>query len=233
MNQKNILFGIVGLIVGLIVGFLSANSINRNAISQPDIAQAQTNAPFAVQQTQSADIKEQPPRSKPLPEISEKIDKAAKEPNNFDAQLQAGDLYVKIQAFDQAQEFYNRAEGLNPTGYEKIVRLGNGFFDSGKYEKAEKWYLRALAQKPDDVSVRTDLGITFIKRENSDLDRAIKEFQTSLGTNPRHEPTLYNLAITYLKRERFDETQQILRQLETINPQGQLTEKLKQVISGK
>ena len=229
--QKNILYGIGGLTAGLIIGFLAANSINRSAISQSDVAQTQTAAPFANRQVQSSDIKEQPPQGKPLPEVSEKIDKAKNEPKNFDAQMEAGNLYLKIQAFDKAQEFYDRAEQLKPSDYEKIVQLGNGFFDIGKFEKAEKWYEQALAKKPDDVNVRTDLGITFIERANPDLDRAVKEFQTSLVTNPRHEPTLYNLGIAYLKKEKFEETQEILRQLEEINPQGKLAVKLKQIIA--
>jgi tetratricopeptide (TPR) repeat protein len=231
--QKNFLFGIIGLIVGLIVGFLAANNINRNVISQQNTVQTQTTAPFANQQIQSSDIKEQPSQGKPLPEVSEKLDKAKNEPNNFDAQMEAGNLYVKIQAFDKAQEFYNRAEQLKPSDYEKIVHLGNGFFDIGKFEKAEKWYEQALAKKPGDVNVRTDLGITFVEREKPDLDRAVKEFQTSLETNPRHEPTLYNLAIAYLKKGKFEETQQVLRQLENVNPQGKLVERLKQILVNK
>lgn len=231
--QKNILFGIVGLIAGLVIGFLAANSINRNAIAQQNNAQAQTNQPFAGQQTQSSDIKEQQLPSKPLPEVSEKLDRAKNAPNDFDAQMEAGNLYIKIQAFDKAEEFYNRAEKLNPSDYEKIVRLGNAFFDAGKFEKAEKWYEQALAKKPDDVNVRTDLGITFVERKTPDLDRAVKEFQTSLETNPRHEPTLYNLAIAYLKKEKIEETQQVLRQLESVNPQGQLLERLKQILVNK
>ncbi len=229
--QKNILYGIAGLIVGLIVGFFAANKINRNEIPSPSVAQVQTNAPFANPQTQSSDIKEPAPQGKPLPEVSEKIDKAKNEPNNFDAQMQAGNLYVKIKAFDKAQEFYNRAEQINPSDYEKIVQLGNGFFDAGKFEKAEKWYEKALAKKPDDVNVRTDLGITFVEREKPDLDRAVKEFQTSLETNPNHEPTLYNLGIAYFKKDNLDEAQKVLSRLETINPQGQLGERLRQIIS--
>ena len=232
MKKENILYGIAGLIVGLIVGFFAANKINRNE-TPPPVAQVQTNAPFTKQQTQSSDIKETTAQGKPLPEVSEKLDKAKNELNNFDAQMQAGNLYVKIKAFDKAQEFFNRAEQINPTDYEKIVQLGNGFFDTEKFEKAEKWYEQALAKKPDDVNVRTDLGITFVEREKPDLDRAIKEFQTALQTNPKHEPTLYNLGIAYFKKGNFEEAQKVLGQLETVNPQGQLGERLRQIISPK
>lgn len=233
MTRDNVLFGIVGLLVGLIVGFLAANNINRSAISQPNAAQMQTaaTAPFAGQQTQTVDIKEQIPSGKPLPEVAEKIDKAKNEPNNLDAQIEAGNLYVKIKSFDRAQEFYTRAAQLNPIDYEKIVAVGNGFFDSGNFDKAEKWYEQALAKKPDDVNVRTDLGITFVERANPDLDRAIKEFQTSLQSNPKHEQTLYNLGIAYFKKGNFDEAQKVLSRLETVNPRGQLSARLRQIIS--
>lgn len=230
MMQKNVLFGVSGLILGLIVGFLAANNINRAAVSQQNTAQTPVNAAFANQQTQSSDIKEPTQPGKPLPEVSEKLDKAKNEPNNFRAQMEAGDLYVKIRAFDQAQDFYNRAEQLAPSDYEGIVQLGNRFFDVEKFEKAEKWYQQALAKKPDDINVRTDLGITFVERANPDLDRAVKEFQTSLKTNPKHEPTLYNLGIAYFKQGKIEETQQVLRQLETIDSQGKLGERLKQII---
>lgn len=230
MNKEKILFGIGGLIVGLIIGFVAANKINRTETSTQIVAQTQPNAPFAGQQTQSSDIKESPAQGKPLPEVSEKLDKAKNEPNNFDAQMEAANLYVKIKAFDKAQEFYNRAEQLNPTDYAKVVGLGNGFFDTGKFEKAEKWYELALAKKPDDVNVRTDLGITFVEREKPDLDRAVKEFQTSLQTNPRHAPTLYNLGVAYYKSGNLPEAQRVLTQLEAVNPQGQLGDRLKQIL---
>lgn len=234
MKKQSILFGIAGLIVGLLIGFLTANNINRKAMSQQSAAKTSApDAPFLNQQVQSSDIKELPSQGKPLPEVSEKLDKAKSEPNNFDAQMQAGDLYVKIKALDKAEEFYNRAAQLNPSEYDKIVRLGNGFFDIGQFEKAEKWYERALVEKPNDINVRTDLGITFVERENPDLDRAVKEFQASLQTNPKHEPTLYNLGVAYLKKGKVEETQEVLKQLETINPQGQLAERLKLIINQK
>lgn len=231
MNKENVLFATIGLFIGLIIGFFAANSINRSAVSPPTAAQTEIEAPFANRQVQTVTVKEQPAtQGKPLPEVAEKIDRAKKEPNNFDAQMDAGNLYVKIKSFDKAEEFYNRAEQLNPTDYEKIVQLGNSFFDTGKYEKAEKWYEQALTKKPDDVNVRTDLGITFVERANPDFDRAIKEFQTSLKTDSKHEQTLYNLGIAYFKKGNFDEAQKTLNQLKTVNPQGQLGERLKQIM---
>ncbi|MDQ3180423.1 MAG: tetratricopeptide repeat protein, partial [Acidobacteriota bacterium] len=173
--NKHFFYGIIGLIVGLAVGFFTANSINRNAVSHSTIAQNPENAPFISQPT--ADIKEKP-QGGMLPEISETLDRAKNEPNNFEAQIKAGDMYEKIQKFDTAVEFYEKANRVKPEDYETIVKIGNTYFDSKQFEKAEKWYAQALAKKPGDINVRTDFGITFVERENPDLDRAVKEFQT-------------------------------------------------------
>lgn len=227
--QKNTLFGISGLIIGLIIGFFAANSINRN--SQTAVSQNQSNAPFQNQQT-LVGVKEQPVSpGKPLPEVSEKLDKARNEPNNFDAQIQAGDMYSRIKGFDKAVEFYEKANQIKPEDYETVVKIGNTYFDSGKFEQAEKWYEQALSKKADDINVRTDLGITFVERANPDLDRAVKEFQTSLQTNPKHEPTLYNLGVAYFKKGNAEEANKILAQLEAINPTSQLAERLRQMMN--
>ncbi len=233
--QKNISFGIIGLFIGLVIGFFVANKINRQEIARQTTVPNTVNAPF-LQQQQAA--QEQTAVSvKPneqggmLPEIAETLDQAKNEPSNFEAQMKAGDMYAKIQKFDTALEFYEKANQIKPDDYEALVKIGNTYFDSQQYEKAEKWYEQALAKKPDDVNVRTDLGITFVERANPDLDRAIKEFQTSLQKNPNHEPSLYNLGIAYYKQGNLEEAKKVLAQLETVNPKSQLAAKLNQIVS--
>ncbi|CAN5410909.1 hypothetical protein BH20ACI1_BH20ACI1_25650 [soil metagenome] len=229
--QKNISFGVVGLIIGLVIGFFSANTINRKEILQQNPQTNQSNAPFLNQQTQAVSVKPHEQSGGMLPEIAETLDAAKNEPNNFEAQIKAGDMYAKIQKFDTAAEFYEKANQVKPDDYRTIVVIGNTYFDSKQFEKAEKWYEKALAQKPDDVDVRTDFGITFVERENPDLDRAVKEFQTSLQTNPKHEPTLYNLGIAYYKKGNMAEAEKVLTQLESINPESKLAARLKQIVS--
>ncbi|MCA1639840.1 MAG: tetratricopeptide repeat protein [Acidobacteria bacterium] len=127
-------------------------------------------------------------------------------------------------------EFYQKANQIKPDDYQTIVKIGNTYFDSGQFEQAEKWYLEALEKKSADVNVRTDLGITFVEREMPDLDRAIKEFQTSLQTNPKHEPTLYNLGVAYYKKGNIEKSKETLNQLEIVNEQSELGKRLRQII---
>ncbi|MCY7377230.1 MAG: tetratricopeptide repeat protein [Pyrinomonadaceae bacterium] len=228
--SKSIIFGISGLLIGLVIGFFAANNINKN-VPTTVISQSQTNAPTANPQVQNIVVKDQPASGGMLPDISGAIDKAQNEPNNFDAQVKAGDLYLQIKGFDKAVALYEQANKIKPDDYDLIVKLGNTHFDARQFEKAEQWYAKALAKKADDVNVRTDLGITFVERAAPDYARAVKEFQTSLQTNPKHEPTLYNLGIAYFKSGNKEEAAKTLTQLEAVNPNSQLVGKLRQAIS--
>ncbi len=228
--QKSITFGIVGLIVGLAIGFFAANSINRN--SAQTVSQPPPNAPTQTAQVPNILVKDQPATSGGvmLPDISAVIDRANSEPTNFDAQIKAGDLYQQIKGFDKAAAFYERAHQLKPDDYDLIVKLGNVYFDAKQFETAADWYERALKIKPGDSNVRTDLGITFVERAAPDFDRAVSEFQTALKTNPKHEPTLYNLGAAYFKRGNTEEANKILAELEAVNPNSQLVGRLRQII---
>lgn len=217
MNKENALFGIVGLLLGLIVGFMFANSVNRQAvISTPAL-------PGSI--GENANIPpghpEIPGGAAPgqmTPQVQAAIDQAKKDPQNFDAQLKAAELYYQIQSYEGAIEFLTQANKLKPDNYEVIVNLGNATFDANKFEDAEKWYTAALAKKADDVNVRTDLGLTFMFRSTPDYDRAIKEFTRSLEIDPSHKQTLQNLAVAYTKKGDRENATAIVTRLEAADP---------------
>ena len=110
------------------------------------------------------------------------------------------------------------------------VELGNQNFEAGRYEVAEGWYRQALEKNPDDINVRTDLGLTYFFRTPRDTESAIAEFRRSLERDPRHELTLQNMtavlasraalrdADAALRRRSLEEAEQTLARLEAINP---------------
>ena len=227
--MNKILFGIGGLVIGLVIGFFSANYLNRNA-EMTETVTAQNPAAFN-EQVHSADIKEpSSTTAKALPEVQETLDAAKNQPNDFDAQVKAGDLYIKIKGFEKAAEFYEKAQKIKPNDFGILAKIGNTYFDAEQFEKAQVWYEKALEQK-EDLSVRTDLGVTFVQRANPDYERAVKEFEIALKTNPNHETTLYNLGAAYFKKGDAEKAQETLSKLEQINPNGELAKKLKGTIS--
>ncbi len=227
MTKDNLLFGIIGLLLGLIIGFVVTNSINRSGYSSqtastaslatPNSANVPPNRPVVP----NNEVKE-PPQKAAVPAVQEAIDKAKNEPTNFDAQIKAGEMFGRIQKFDEAATYFEQAVKIKPDDYETIVKLGNSYFDSKNYETAEKWYVKALEIKPNDAAVRTDLGATFVERANPDLDRAIKEFRKSLETDPNQAQGLHNLAVAYKQKGDVQGLSETLEKLEKVNPKDEI-----------
>jgi tetratricopeptide (TPR) repeat protein len=218
--QRNILFGIVGLVIGLVIGFGAANSINR----QDDLNTSSTNnssQQLAPQSSRSGGM---------LADVDQMIQTAQSEPQNFVAQMRTGDMYAKIGKFDSAIEFYKRGILLKPDDFNANVVLANALFDSQRFEEASDYYAKAVKINGADVNARTDLGTTFVERSNPDFERAIREFKAALEIDPKHEPTLYYLGIAYLRKGEKDKADRTLAELEKANPASSLIGRLRQNI---
>src|SRR5436190_23144648 len=155
MNRDNLLFTIIGLLLGFIVGFMLASSwtqreatiagTTRTQNLPPDHPATGNNQPNTPGQMQA--------------EVTAALDQARKEPNNFDAQLKAAELYYQIQRYDDAIVYLIKANQLQPDNYETVANLGMVNMDAGHYESAEKWYEAALTKKPEDVRVLDGLCV--------------------------------------------------------------------------
>ena len=230
MKKDTILSGILGLLVGLIVGFMFANSVNKTAMTatpapaaaMPGTSSASGNPALPPDHpplgTSSGSAPGDPSSGASMPQVTAAIEKAKAAPQDFEAQMTAADLYYQIQRFDDAAKFYEAANKLKPADVEPMIKLGNALFDAEKYPEAEKWYTLALQKDPKNIDVRTDLGLTFFLREPRDVDRAIAEYEKSLALNPNHEITLQNLFLAY--REKGDTTSltQTTERLKKVNP---------------
>jgi len=220
---RNFLFGIIGLIAGLAVGFFAANSVNRNAASRVPTSVAAASQPSGSQG--------QPPQGGMQPEVAKALDEAKNSPDSFEAQLKAGDTFVQIGNFDKAKEYFDKAAPLAPNTFPGNVTVANAYFDSKQFEAAQKYYEKALAINPNDVDARTDLGSTYIERADPDFERAIATFNESLKINPKHEPTLFNLAIAYFRKGDSEAAKKAVAQLEAANPSSPLLAQLKQRVN--
>ena len=229
MKLDNLLFGIIGLLVGLIVGFMGANSINRSALSQstapsamPANASSNPALPPDHPPIGTSGTDQQAGDGAAMPEVTAAIEKAKARPDDFEAQMTAADLYYQIQRFEDAAKLYEAAAKLKPAEMEPMVKAGNAYFDAEKFDQAEKWYSQVVAKDPKNVDVRTDLGLSFFLREPRDVDRAIKEYKMSLSINPEHEVTLQNLALAYSEKGDTENFQVTFEKLKKVNPNNPL-----------
>jgi tetratricopeptide (TPR) repeat protein len=221
MTKDKIIFGVIGLAIGLVVGFLFANNVNRTSTLSND-----TSGSNVASGSNTFLPPDHPPigqtdsgaEGRALPEVTAAIEKARNAPQDFEAQMTAGDLYYQIQRLDEAIEFYEKANQLRPDDNEPLIKLGNTYFDAKRYEDAERTYAAVLKRTPNDVNVRTDLGLTFFLRNPRDLDRAIKEYVAALAIEPEHEITLQNLAVAYKEKGDVQNLRQTMDRLGRVNP---------------
>ena len=227
MNKENVLFSIVGVLVGFIVGFVFANTANRAG------AAPQGGTAAVAQQVEG--LPPGHPAVDPA-QMRPKVDEAAlgaalkladEQAGNFAAQTNAANLSAQAGRYDDAAKFYTRANSLKPGDYETLVALGNTFFDAERLEEAEPWYAKALAQNPKDVNVRTDMGLTFLLRERPQYERAIAEFKRSLEVEPAHPQTLQNLTVAYTRKGDLASAEAALAKLRAAAPQSPALEQLR------
>jgi len=227
IRKSNILPGIAGLMVGFIVGMSIANWLNH-----PGGARRPQAMP---PQTQNVSLSPDPTKAVADQQIMEgaavTIRQAKNEPENFDAQLQAAEIYYQVGGYEQAIEFLQRANQLRPHSVEVMVALGNIDFIIGRYQEAEQWFTAVLKKHPNDINMRTNLGMTFLFREQPNLERALIEFRRSLNLNPRHEPSLQNMVTALARKGDRAQAQLMLERLERVNPQNTALDKLRLELS--
>ncbi|MGB7069946.1 MAG: tetratricopeptide repeat protein [Pyrinomonadaceae bacterium] len=223
--KTSLIAGIAGLGVGLLLGFFGANSLNRG--SQFEATNSSTNAPSnptTVTQVGSGD-------GAMLSGVSEALENAENEPNNFEAQMTAGEMYSKIGRNDKAIEFFAKGVAIMPTDFTANIVLANAYFDTKQFDAAEKYYAIALEIDPKDVNARTDLGTTYIERQPPDYRRGIEQFKGVLELDPKHEATLYNLGVAYFRSGDLDSAKAALIKLDGANPGNPLAIRLKESLS--
>src|SRR5438874_152998 len=163
-KNNNLIFGIIGLVLGFVVGFMLTTSLNKTQTT-----------PGAASKVGPVKGDEKLPEGHPDvadASVDEEVKKAleyGKEHQDYDSQLRVGTfLYAEARHMTEAKAYFLKAHELKPDEFEPVMQLGNIAFDMSQetntpklMEEAADWYQKALKIKPDDINVRTDLGVTY------------------------------------------------------------------------
>jgi tetratricopeptide (TPR) repeat protein len=191
MTRDNLLFAIIGILLGFITGFLLAGNISQREA-------AQRAAPLSTQGSQNL-----PPNHPPVPgapgagdqangeggqqmlaSVQTAMKQARENPNDFDAQVTAAKMEYQIQRFDQAIEYLLAANKLKPDNTEVLAMLGEANMDAQHFDAAIKWYKAALAKNPKDLSSLD--GYCFVLLQSGDAknaEDALKNLEKADPTN--------------------------------------------------
>jgi tetratricopeptide (TPR) repeat protein len=183
MTRENLLFAVIGVLLGFIVGFIFASTMNqRYGPGATAAVPSAQNLPSDHPPIQGGDA--QNPQAI-FAQVQASMKKAREEPNNFDAQVEAARLEYQIQRFDQAVEFLLRANQLKPDDYDVVAMLGAANLEAAHYDMAEKWYKIALGKKPDDVGVLA--GLAYMELQKGDAKAAEKAIASLEKVDPSNQ----------------------------------------------
>ncbi len=181
MTKDNLMFAIIGLLLGFIIGFMV-----HSVMSQREAAPRSP-----MQQTQSM-----PPNHPPVAgdqgsdpqqvfaQVQEAMKQAREQPNNFDAQITAAKMEYQIQRYDQSIEYLLKANQLHPDDLDVVAMLGEANMDGGHFDVAEKWYRAALLKKPDNMPVLDGLcAVLLSKGDAKAAEEAINKLAKIDPTN--------------------------------------------------
>ncbi len=96
---------------------------------------------------------------------------------------------------ERAGEAFEHVIEIDSTNTDALRGLGNIAFDRNDPTAAIGFYERFLEQKPDDLSVQTDLGTMFLAA--GDVEKAVRAYDAVLKVDPTFFQAQFNLAIAY------------------------------------
>ena len=173
MSRENLLFGVIGVLLGFIVGFMFASSMSQKTQSTASVSQNMPSDHPPVGAQGGGGNPEQV-----RAQVTADIEKARKEPQNFEAQVKAAELFYRIGRYDQSIEFLLKANQLKPTEYEPVISLGMVNLQAGHYEPAEKWLNAARKMNPEDTRVLEGLVEAKLKRGDAKgAEEALAQFE--------------------------------------------------------
>ena len=239
-NKRVLVVGALGVVLGFLAGFLLANGINRQEHEKLRGELAAARAGGAAPGGGSSGKAQQastPGGDGSFPTLTDEqlgnaVKQADADPSNAELQNKVGQaLYFyawekgNAQILPEVARILKRAHALDPKNYRTTVIAGDAHFliasrdgDAAALGEARKYYEAALASRPDDAQVRTNLGRTFFFDKPPNPQRAITEYRRALQADPKQELSLQSLAAALIETGGLEEAARRLDELEKVNP---------------
>ncbi len=136
MQKEKLLYALIGVLLGAIIGYLGTDALNQKYATVTATPTAANN--MAAPESPAGD---------PQGDVTATLERARKEPENFEAQVEAGRLYAQISRFDQAVVFFEQARKLKPKD-EDLLQL----LTAALLSKGDKAAARTILQQLEKVN---------------------------------------------------------------------------------
>jgi tetratricopeptide (TPR) repeat protein len=175
---------IIGLVLGLVVGFKIANSQYRreqglslnNAVAR---AAGMMSNSQSVNSSSSQNLSPEQ-RNQIINQVRGIIEKAKKNPQDVEAQLEAADQFIQINRPQEALQFLEQAYNVKPNDAQVTAGLGMANFMLGKFDETISWSKHSIAITPKNPGATFLLIAAYIRtnRNLDEADRLIKQLES-------------------------------------------------------
>jgi Flp pilus assembly protein TadD len=123
--------------------------------------------------------------------------------------LQMANSYLQNGNLPQAQTTYQQVLQIDPHHTEAHHRLAVVADQFQNFSAAQNHYASALEGKPNDASLLSDVGYSYLLQENyANSEHYLKQ---ALKVNPQHKQALNNLGLMYSKQNNYEQSLAMFR----------------------
>jgi tetratricopeptide (TPR) repeat protein len=178
MKPESLVFGVAGIFLGLIAGWLIGS---QQATPRPAAPAAQQAPAPASAGAGSAATPAPPPLNEA--EVQRLKEIADKDPSNATPRTQLGNLYFDAERYDDAIRWYQAALELDPTNPDVSTDLGVSYYYTNQPDKALAQFTHSLEIEPKHTKTMLNQGIV-LAFGKQDLDGASKAWERVVQLAP-------------------------------------------------
>lgn len=165
MSRDNIVYTLCGLLLGLVIGsFLLGPKLARSKLAGPDQITASSSSAASAPESPAMPAANAGGAAAggPMEQVRQQLDMLKKQieqnPNDFDALVQLGNMYMDVSKFPQAIDYFKRALAVRE---EPSVRtdLGICYKQSGQMQQAREAFQKVATEQPDQWQAVYNLAI--------------------------------------------------------------------------
>lgn len=136
-------------------------------------------------------------------------------PDSDDINQQAGDIYFNLRQYEKAIDAYGKITKSDSVKSHTLNNLANCYFKQNKFDKAEKYYLRAIENNNEDTMLYRNLGLAQAGLNN--FEEAIITLEKYCRKND-DLPIISILGDLYLKLENHQKAMEYYEKYLAQNP---------------
>jgi len=182
MRMQRLLFLLIGFALGFGIVYTWTKQRAPSVVKALPL-DVDPNVPTEASQAGSGASEPAPPVD--MARVKELTDKIKKDPKDFDALVELGNLNFDQKNYDDAIKLYKQALQIRPDTLNLRTDMGTAMFYLNRFDDAIATFQDVLKQDPNNAQALFNLGVAMLHGKN-DPERAIEYWEKLVETNPNH-----------------------------------------------